>query len=257
MADEKYCDARPRETPNLFEQSRDLVCREGRRRLVHDENANVERDGLGDLHRLLLGYRQTPRRGSHIETHVESREDRVGLTVHLAPSDEGPSITMTYEDVLGYVQIREDRRLLIDGSETMPLGVGRAQQGDLLAVDNYSPGVGRVDSRHYLDQRGLTCSVLADEGLDLARVEGEGDTVECLRRVKPLGDSRQLQDRRGLRHAAHDGCPMVVIRARASCEESRREYWTVTSASLRTRIANGTPFGSSMPPRATGSSVRM
>ena len=54
MADEQDRDAGAGELLDLREQSRDLVRRQGGRRLVHDQHADVLRHRLGDLDRLLL-----------------------------------------------------------------------------------------------------------------------------------------------------------------------------------------------------------
>ena len=55
---------------------RDLVGRERGGRLVHDQDADVERDRLGDLDRLLRGERQPARRAPDVEGHAELGEDR-------------------------------------------------------------------------------------------------------------------------------------------------------------------------------------
>jgi len=57
-----------------------------------------------------------------------------------------------------------------------------------LAVDEEPAGVGLLNARHDLDQRRLAGSVLTQQGVHLARLEGDGDVIERLRLAEPLRD---------------------------------------------------------------------
>jgi hypothetical protein len=85
----------------------------------------------------------------------------------------------------------------------MPLRVGRAAQRDLLALDGDRPLVRRVDPGHDLDERRLAGPVLTHQRMDLARVEGQGDALERLGGVEPLGDADHLQDRDAIGQTTH------------------------------------------------------
>src|SRR5262249_45092439 len=75
-----------------------LVRREGGGRLIHDEDAYVEGDGLGDLDRLLLGEGQTARRLPDVESDVEAAQHLCRLPLHAAAVDELATIAVPDED---------------------------------------------------------------------------------------------------------------------------------------------------------------
>ena len=89
MADEQNCDALALEIAHQAEQLRGLVRGKRGRRFVHDQNANIHRNRLGDLHRLLRRQRQAARRAAHVERNAELGEDRLGFAEHLRPADNG------------------------------------------------------------------------------------------------------------------------------------------------------------------------
>ena len=66
-----------------LEQLRDLGAVERGRRLVHDQHARVEGQGLGDLHHLLLGDGETADDGARVDCEIEVREQRRGVAVEL------------------------------------------------------------------------------------------------------------------------------------------------------------------------------
>ena len=66
---------------------------------------------------------------------------------------------------------------------------GAAGQQDLAAI-------GLMDAGDDLDQRRFAGAVLAEQGVDLAGIEGERDVLERLRGVEPLGDVAHLEDGR-------------------------------------------------------------
>ena len=71
VADEQHGDATAAQPVHLVEQSVDLMGRQRGGRLVHDQHPGVERDRLGDLHRLLGADRQRVRRRPGIDVDVE------------------------------------------------------------------------------------------------------------------------------------------------------------------------------------------
>ena len=100
-----------------------LVRREGGGRLVHDQDAHVEGDGLGDLDGLLLGEGQPAGRLADVEPHVEPGEDLARLALHPAPVDDLAAVAVADEDVLGDREVGEDHRLLVDGGDAEALRV--------------------------------------------------------------------------------------------------------------------------------------
>ena len=133
VADEEDGDALVAEVADELEELGDLVRRERRGRLVHDQDADVERDRLGDLDRLLRGERQPARRAPHVERHAEFGEDRLGLAEHRAPVDDRAAALVADEDVLRDVEVGEEHRLLVDRGDAVALGLGGVADRDVLA----------------------------------------------------------------------------------------------------------------------------
>ena len=79
MADEEDSDALPLQVADKLEQLLNLVRGERRRRLVHDQDADVERNRLGDFDRLLGGQCQSSRRISDVQRDAEFGEDPFGV----------------------------------------------------------------------------------------------------------------------------------------------------------------------------------
>ena len=84
MGDEEDGHALDLSSAMMREELGHLVGRERGRGLVHDEHARVERERLGDLHRLLLGQRQRRGRGMHVEVDIEAGQHLLGLLAHPA-----------------------------------------------------------------------------------------------------------------------------------------------------------------------------
>ena len=53
-----------------------------------------------------------------------------------------------------------------------------AQAGDIHAVDEDRAGVHGPDARHGIHHGGLTCAIAADDGAEIAVVEGQADTLK-------------------------------------------------------------------------------
>jgi hypothetical protein len=159
------------------------VGRQGRGGLVHDEHADVQRDGLGDLDRLPGGDRQAAGGHARIDVHAEARQDVRRLVAHTPPVHHPAQVAVADEDVPGDAEVGEDQRFLEDRGDAPGLGVGGAAQPHALAVDEDLTAVGRVHAGHDLDQRRLAGAVLADEGVHIARQEVEPHVVQL--RVAP------------------------------------------------------------------------
>ncbi len=189
-----------------LEEAVDLDGGERRRRLVHDDDSGIEREGLGDLNQLLLGNGEPERYPVEVEPDAEPFEDRLGVCMHRLEVDAAPGAQglAPDEDVLDHREVGEERRLLVNHCDPGVASVGRAAQGDLDTVDEQLPAVGRVHSREDLHERRLARPVLADEGMNLARVEVDRDVVQGADRAESLGRVLEREDgnrgRRGRRH---------------------------------------------------------
>ena len=192
MADEEDGDTVGGQTPHLTEEALDLVRRQRRRRLVHDQHAHVAGHRLGDLDGLLGADGQLRRHRSRIEVDLQLAQDRRRPPVHVTPADEPAAAGGAHEDVLRHREVGEHQRLLVDAGDAQPLGVGGAAQLDDVAVHRQVTAVRSVETGHHLDQRRLAGAVLPDEGMDLARAEIERHAGQRPGRAEGL---RHVDDR--------------------------------------------------------------
>ena len=196
MADEQDRDALTLEIAHQAEQLLGLVRGKRRRRFVHDEDANVHRNRLGDLHRLLRRQRQAARGTAHVERDAEFCENRLGLAEHLRPADHGASILVADENVLRDIEIGKQQRFLIDRRNAHPLGLGRAGDRDAVSVQPDLAAVGLMNAGDDLNQRRLAGAVLAEQSMDFTGIKRKRYVLQRLRRVEPFGDAADIENRR-------------------------------------------------------------
>ncbi len=97
------------------EQLFGLVIGERRRRLVHDQNAGVLRQCLGDFDHLLLGDAETMHRDARVDVEADHVEHAFGLGVDAAPVDEAGQPAREFaaeENVLRDIEIGDEREVL-------------------------------------------------------------------------------------------------------------------------------------------------
>ena len=99
-------------------------------------------------------------------------------------------------DVLGDRQVREQRRLLINGRDAQRARRCRAHRGHRLRRQQTGPRVGGHGARHHLDQRRLARAVLADERVDFSCVEIERHAGQRAHACVRLGDDARVEKRR-------------------------------------------------------------
>ena len=234
VADEEDGDALVAQVADQLEQLRDLVGRQRGGRLVHDQDADIERDRLGDLDRLLRGKRQAARRAAHVEGDAELGEDRLGVAEHLPPADHLAAVLMADEDVLGDVEVGKEQRLLIDRGDAEALALGGVADGHRLAGEQDFAAIGLVDAGHDLDQGRLAGAVFAEQRVDFAGIERQRHVLERLGGVEPLGDVAHFKNR---------GCRPAIGPPGAPVPRPRRvPFQTPSSASASLSFRCGRPF---------------
>ena len=214
MADKEDGDALPLQIADKLEQLLNLMGGERRRRLVHDEDANVERNRLGDFDRLLGGQCQAARRISHVQRDAEFGQDRFGVAKHLSPVDHRSAVLVTDENVLGDIEIGKQQRLLIDCGDAQSLRLGGAANRDRSAGQKHLAAIRLMHAGYDLDERRLAGPVLAKQRVNLAGVKRERDVIERLGGVESLGDAANLQDRRDDRRSVGKLLRLVHVRQR-------------------------------------------
>jgi len=132
----------------------------------------------------------------------EALENLDGAPLHvllLQHRGDGRLLLPAEEQVGDDVEVVAEGQVLVDGGDAELGDVARPRDHDRLAVEDDLPGVRVVDAGDDLDQRRFACSVVADQGDDLAGKDLEVDAVEGLHGPEALGDVLQLEDRGLLR----------------------------------------------------------
>ena len=170
-----------------------LLGRQHGRGLVEDEDPGVAVERLEDLDPLLPADRQRADLGLGVDLEAEPPAELDDPPVGLVPVEEeavGHRL-LAEEDVLGDGQDRDQHEVLVDHADAAGDGVGRAGDPDRRPVEQDLALVGRGQPVQDVHQGRLARPVLAEEGVDLARVDLEVDPV--------VGDHARI----ALRDATH------------------------------------------------------
>ena len=154
---------------------------------------------LGDLHHLAARQRQGRDRRGRVDVLGSGTGERfVGDAPLRGPVDEAPAARRIGDaDIVGDAEMRHQRQFLENGGDA---GIGRlAGLAKLTSWPSkqHAAGIGLDDARDDLDQGRLARPVLAEHGVDAARIAGEINPVQRLHAAETLGHSRHLQDRGG------------------------------------------------------------
>jgi hypothetical protein len=84
---------------------------------------------------------------------------------------------------------RDEVDLLVDRGDPGALGIHRAAERHRPVLVAHLATVGLVDTGHHLDQGRLAGTVLAHQGVHLARPQGEGDIVQGAYAREHLGNT--------------------------------------------------------------------
>ena len=112
---------------------------------------------------------------------------------------QGNALVQTQPDVLGHGQRVKQAEVLEHHGNAQRTGFLRVTDLDRLAVHQNGAFVrfdGTIDDLH---QRGLASAVLAQNGVDLAGLDFQRYLAVCNNSWVPLGNTLQLQARRGIR----------------------------------------------------------
>ena len=101
---------------------------------------------------------------------------------------EAACLLVAEHDVLGHGEHRDEHEVLVHHADAGGHGVARAAEGDRLVVDEDLALVRLVEPVEDVHQGGLAGAVLAEQGVDLARLDDEVDRVVGRERAEALGD---------------------------------------------------------------------
>ena len=169
--------AQPRDD---IEQARHLPRAQRRGRLVHDDDARVRAERLGNLHHLLLGHRQPADEPIRIQRRADSVEQCGGMLPAGAVVYTAPRATTIERqgDVFGDREMRKKCRLLVDRRDPQLARGMRRDVGDGNAIHAQRSAVGPLRTGEDFDERRLARAIFADQRVDLAGSELERNAFE-------------------------------------------------------------------------------
>ena len=191
-------DAALAQAPDHLQQPSRIRIRQCGRRLVHDDQLGVLRQGLGDLDPLAVRHREAADDGIDVEIMaVERIEQGASAGPHGGPVHAAPAGArrMADIDVLRHAQLGEQQQFLIDRGDALGRRLAGRGKSDRLAFDPHLAGIGRLHPGDDLDQRGFPGAVLAQQRMDLARPDIEADVVQHPHRAEGFRDPRQFHQR--------------------------------------------------------------
>ncbi|CAI8926854.1 hypothetical protein EMIT0P4_410006 [Pseudomonas sp. IT-P4] len=98
-------------------------------------------------------------------------------------------------DVLRHAQGLEQREMLEHHADSQTPGLGRVAQAHPLTLPDHFAGIGVGDAVDDLHQRAFSRAVFPEQGMDLARGNGQVDGIVGLATRVAFADSAQLQAR--------------------------------------------------------------
>ena len=129
-----------------------FLFRQGRGRLVHDQNVCFAFKGAGDLDDPLLGNGQVANQGAGRDVpKAKVGQHAAGAIVHVGPIHTTRTVR-PHTDVLGHRHFAKDRDFLRQECDPDLRGIARRRKLDPFAADKNVPAVRRVDRRQDLHQ---------------------------------------------------------------------------------------------------------
>src|SRR5690606_9803400 len=177
------------------EQNLDLRSRERRRRLVHDEDAAVDRKGAGDLDDLLLPKPQLLHRSQRVDVFFQFLQQLTHLAlffceVHAHRTDD----FAPHEDIVANRQVWRQAEFLMDDRDAVIARVSRRRKDDRLAVEKDFAGGRLHDAGEDLHQRRLARAILAEQGRYLPAADVEIDALQRLNTAVGFGNVASRQN---------------------------------------------------------------
>ena len=173
-----------------------VVLGERARRLVEDDHPGVGDEGPGHLDELLRAHAQVAehRLGPDVGM-VEQLKSLAPRSARCSRRRINPARTRSWPSMTlaSTRQVRRQGQLLVDhrhaGRSCLARPLGRVR----LAPQRHRARVGPDRAAEDLHQRALARPVLADQGMDFARVDAQRDAVESPRRPERLGHPRHFE----------------------------------------------------------------
>ena len=129
-------------------------------------------------------------------------------------------------DVLGDGEARDEHEVLVDHGQPGEHGVARVLESDRLTVDQNLALIGVIQPEEDVHQGRLAGAVFAEQGVDLALLDGELDAVVGNDTGESFDDSPHFDRRRrpvedAISHERVQNSPVPVGRERGHCSRRR------------------------------------
>ena len=163
------------------EHNLQLAVGQNGRRLIHDQDAGIIVNGVHDLDDLLFRDGQRRDLRVDVDVHAEIFNDLPRAAAHALPVNQ----TVFQLDVAKEHIFRNAQRLgqldfLMDNADAGTACLDGAVKAAGLAVQNDFALIRLVDTGQNLNQGGLACAVLADQTVDGAALNVDGDVIQRL-----------------------------------------------------------------------------
>jgi len=181
------------QSAQCVEELVDLLGDQHGRRLVQDQDPRSAVQHLEDLDPLPVTDTEhlDQRIGVHLEPVLLTQtEDPLAGPARVEPSATGGLLAQ--DDVLQDGEVVGQLEVLVHHADAASDRVGGRAQRDDLAVDRDRPGIGPLHAVQGLHQGGLARAVLADDGVNRARLNRDVDVVVRDHTGKGLGDPTEL-----------------------------------------------------------------
>ncbi len=226
MADEQDAAALGRQPAQGHEELVGLLRGEHRGRFVENQQADVLHQATDDLYPLALADGQAVHQPLRLQRHAVALRDLADLRLQLLRRTGLGA--QRQGDVLRHRERLEQREVLEHHADAAFAGLGRVAHGHPFALPVDRAGVRLGDAVDDLHQGALAGAVLAEQGVDFARLDRQVDTVVGQAAWVLFGDAAELEARGlgfghgGIRWVLHgQGCSKKL--ARQSGNEVRRD----------------------------------
>jgi hypothetical protein len=183
------------ETAQSLEQLLDLLRGQHGGRFVHDQEPRIEQEGAYDLDALPFADAERGDDPARVEFELIGVEHAVELGEQFALRQ---ARVETERDIFQHGQRLEQREMLEHHPNAEPPRRARIGDASRRPVEQDLALVGSENAVNHLDERGFAGAVLAEQGVDLARLDLEMHIVVGAHAGKRLADANKLQTRGSL-----------------------------------------------------------
>jgi hypothetical protein len=187
------------EAAEVTDEDGDFLLGERGGGFVEDEDAGFFVHRADDLYELLLANAEFAHGSFGGEGEAEVGEESGGATVEREPIDaESAARGAAEENIFTDTEFVDQREFLGNNGDAGGLGVADGVEGDWAVVDAEFAFVGavRMDAGEEFNEGRLAGAVFTAEGVDLARVEIEGDVAEGGDAGEAFGEGASFEEGR-------------------------------------------------------------